>query len=419
MRKCKDYAAGKNDCPDALFLPLRSWQGSGMHADHIRTVLAERALAHGFSLCRVTRPTLANVHANALQRWVSADMQGDMGWMSEEVRLQRRLQPETMLDQVRSVVTLAMRYTPPAYVLDQANASEDNGVISAYAHGEDYHDIMKKRLKALALDLDGLLGKHEQRVFVDTAPVLEHALAASAGLGWQGKHTLTIHRQLGSWFLLGEIFTTAEIEADAPAVNHCGTCTSCIDVCPTGAIVAPYVVDARLCISYLTIEFDGFIPHPLRPLMGNHIYGCDDCQMVCPWNEHARKGTLSLDDLLKPAGENYLPELASLLRLDEDGFRQRFRKSPIRRSRRRGLLRNVAIAMGNSGNVDFVLPLMAALKDVEPLIRGHAAWALAQLAGDQTREGILDALAQADRAEQSADVREEINLAIRHTGVTQ
>jgi epoxyqueuosine reductase len=338
--------------------------------------------------------------------------------MAEDVRLQRRKSPESMLEGVRSIITVAMPYTAPGYSLDEACAATDSGVITAYAHGYDYHDVMKKRLKAMAADLDGLLGKHHQRVFVDTAPVLEHALAESAGLGWQGKHSLTIHRDLGSWFLLGEIFTTAEIEADEPAINHCGTCSACMDVCPTRAIIAPYVVDARLCISYLTIEFDGFIPRNLRPLMGNRIYGCDDCQMVCPWNSYAASQPIMINDLqtdpLEPRGENHLPDLASLLRLDEDGFRQRFRKSPVRRTRRRGLLRNVCIAMGNSGHTGFIDDLVQVLGDNESLIRGHAAWALGQLTREQNMDVIIQLLSDCLGTESNNDVLEEIYASIKY-----
>ena len=375
----------------------------------MKSLIQNMAREHGFALCRVTPPDVDDVHRQALQDWVDSDMQGEMGWMAEEVRLQRRKSPESMLAGVRSVITVAMPYTPPAYTLDDACGASGHGVITAYAHGDDYHDVMKKRLKALAGELDALLGKHDQRVFVDTAPVLEHALAESAGLGWQGKHSLSIHRELGSWFLLGEIFTSAEIEPDEPARNHCGTCSACMDVCPTKAIVAPYVVDARLCISYLTIEFDGFIPHALRPLMGNRIYGCDDCQMVCPWNGHA----VRQDDFLKPRGENHLPDLASLLRLDEDAFRQRFRKSPIKRTKRRGLLRNVCIAMGNSGNAAFVDDLMQVSRDGEPLIRGHAAWALGRLSSAQSRADIAGFLRRCAVTEKNNEVLKEIDLAIR------
>ncbi len=389
-----------------------------MNSDQLKALIHVKASGYGFKLCRVTRPHVSGLHEKALQDWVDTGMQGDMGWMAEDVRLQRRKSPESMLEGVRSIITVAMPYTAPGYSLDEACAATDSGVITAYAHGYDYHDVMKKRLKAMAADLDGLLGKHHQRVFVDTAPVLEHALAESAGLGWQGKHSLTIHRDLGSWFLLGEIFTTAEIEADEPAINHCGTCSACMDVCPTKAIIAPYVVDARLCISYLTIEFDGFIPRHLRPLMGNRIYGCDDCQMVCPWNSYAASQPIMINDLqtdpLEPRGENHLPDLASLLRLDEDGFRQRFRKSPVRRTRRRGLLRNVCIAMGNSGQTGFIDDLVQVLGDNESLIRGHAAWALGQLTREQNMDVIIQLLSDCLATESNNDVLEEIYASIKY-----
>ncbi|OIO72292.1 MAG: tRNA epoxyqueuosine(34) reductase QueG [Zetaproteobacteria bacterium CG1_02_53_45] len=390
-----------------------------MHADEIKSTIRKKASQHGFELCYVTRPAIDSKHALALQKWVEADMQGDMAWMAEASRLQRRKEPQSMLDDVNAVITVAMRYAPPEYALAQACAATDHGVITAYAHGDDYHDVMKKRLKMLAHDLDEELGKHDQRVFVDTAPVLEHALAESAGLGWQGKHTLTIHRELGSWLLLGEIFTTADIAPDEPAINHCGSCSACIDVCPTGAIVAPYVVDARLCISYLTIEYDGFIPRELRPKMGNRIYGCDDCQQICPWNGHARKAVrldeesqLKRADLLNPRGENVLPDLARLLQLDAESFREAYRKSPIKRTKRAGLLRNVCVAMGNSANRGFIPVLLAVLDDDEALIRGHAVWALAKLAGAQERDSLLKAMLDMQASEQDDRVQDELTASI-------
>jgi len=395
-------------------------QCTGMAMDDLKGKIREKAIEHGFKLCRITAPQLDKRHIQGLQNWLDADMQADMNWMAEEVRLQRRKQPESMLSDVQSIITVAMPYTPPAYSLDEACHAEGQGVISAYAHGDDYHDLMKKRLKAFAADLDLMLGKRDQRVFVDTAPVLEHALAEASGLGWQGKHTLTIHRDMGSWFLLGEIFTTANIEVDEAAINHCGSCSACINICPTGAIVAPYVVDARLCISYLTIEYDGFIPHHLRTLMGNRIYGCDDCQMVCPWNSHASQVTLRLhdqnewNDPLKPRGENHLPDLASLLHLDDDGFRKLFRKSPIKRSKRAGLLRNVCIAMGNSGNTLFVDDLITVLADDEILIRGHAAWALGRLSDTENYHRIGIELSYCSQREEDSEALDEMNVTIEY-----
>jgi epoxyqueuosine reductase len=381
-----------------------------MESDGLKALIRAKALEHGFDLCRFARPDVSELHQSGYQAWVAAGMHGDMGWMAEESRVERRKRPDSMLDDVQAVITVGMRHTPPPYSLESAESEQGRGVIASYAHGNDYHDLVKKRLKALARDLDEVLGKHAQRVYVDTAPVLEHALAENAGLGWQGKHSLTINKKQGSWMMLGEVFTTAEIEPDKPADNHCGTCTACMDICPTKAIVAPYVVDARLCISYLTIEFDGFIPRELRSLMGNHIFGCDDCQMVCPWNRYA---VAPDPDLLVPREENLLPELTSLLQLDDEAFRQRFRKSPVKRTGRGGLLRNVCIAMGNSGDAGYVPALAAALTDTEALIRGHTAWALGQLASRANYGQIGAALEQRKQHENDVNVLEEITLSIR------
>lgn len=380
-----------------------------MESDGLKALIRAKALEHGFDLCRFARPDVREPHQSGYQTWVTAEMYGDMDWMAEEVRAERRKQPGSMLDDVQTVITVGIRHTPPPYSLKEAESGRGRGVIASYAHGDDYHEAVKKRLKALARDLDALLGPHDQRVYVDTAPVLEHALAENAGLGWQGKHSLTINRETGSWMMLGEVFTTAEIEPDKPANNHCGTCTACMDICPTKAIVAPYVVDARLCISYLTIEFDGFIPRKLRPLMGNHIFGCDDCQMVCPWNRRAHAPD---PDLLAPHEKNVLPELAGLLRLDDEAFRQRFRKSPVKRTGRGGLLRNVCIAMGNSGDAGFVPALTDALMDEEALIRGHTAWALGQLATRDNHRQIGTVLEQGKQREHDANALEEIELSI-------
>jgi len=331
------------------------------------------AQSHGFALCAFTRPHINTLDQESLDRWIDAKMYGDMDYMAEEVRTYRRKNPADMLENIKTVISLGMPYSAP----DDSKATPQQGVIASYARGDDYHELMKKKLKALARDLDVLLGEHGQRVYVDTAPVLEHALAAKGGLAWQGKHSLSINREYGSWFFLAELFTTANIEPDSQATLHCGTCTDCIPACPTSAIVSPYVVDARLCISYLTIEFNGFIPEKLRKPMGNRIFGCDDCQTVCPWNS---KVEVPQTDFLKPREDTFLPNLAMLLRLDDEGFRQMFRKSAIKRTKRAGLLRNVCIAMGNSGDISFVSQLLGVLKDNEPLIRGHAVWALGQLA---------------------------------------
>ncbi|MDX8409823.1 MAG: tRNA epoxyqueuosine(34) reductase QueG [Mariprofundales bacterium] len=324
----------------------------------------------GFDYCGISRPKVSERDSSALQQWVEAGMHADMAWMAEPLRLARRQAPQTMLAGIRSVISVGLRYTPP---LPAPAADATPGIISAYAAGDDYHIVMKKRLKQLARALDQRLGQHDQRLFVDTAPVLEHALAAAGGIGWQGKHTLTLNRHGGSWMLLGELFTTAKLVPDAPATNHCGSCNACITSCPTNAIVAPFVVDARRCISWLTIEYDGVIPLHLRPAMGGRIYGCDDCQMVCPWSGKAEH--LS-HDLLQPRPENIAPPLTEILQLDETRFHQRFRKSPIKRSGRTRLLRNACVAAGNSGDKATISPLLELLTDPQPLIRSHAIWAL-------------------------------------------
>ncbi len=372
------------------------------------------ACEQGFDLCCFTKPAFSSQHKIQLDSWVAAGMHGEMSYMAEETRVERRKQPESMLESIKTVIALGMKHVPPPYSLDEAEEVKSSGVIAAYAHGDDYHDVMKKRLKAFARDLDELLGTHDQRVYVDTAPVLEHALAERAGLGWQGKHTLTIHREHGSYLMLGELFTTAEIEPDEPTSFHCGSCTACIDVCPTQAIVAPFVVDARLCISYLTIEYRGFIPEKLRPLMGNRIYGCDDCQLVCPWNQKAE--VIELDHL-QPRHENILPALSALFELNEEGFRERFRKSPMKRPGRAGLLRNVAIAMGNSQNIAFVPQLLIALHDNEALIRGHSAWALAQLFPYAMDGEIINQLTYHSHQEKNNEVLDELHLALKNIGV--
>jgi len=387
-----------------------------MQSAELKLLIRARAERHGFELCSFTQPRFPEKHPQGLDSWVIAGMYGDMGYMAEESRVERRKAPEMMMEGVRTVVSVGMRHAPPPYSLTEVESKRGRGVIASYAYGDDYHDIMKKRLKALARDLDELLGAHDQRVYVDTAPVLEHALAEEGGLGWQGKHTLTINRKHGSYLMLGEIFTTAEIEPDEPAGFHCGSCSACIDVCPTKAIVAPFVVDARRCISYLTIEYKGSVPHELRPLMGNRIFGCDDCQMVCPWNRKAEPLTL---DHLEPKETNILPELAELFTLDDEGFRERFRKSPIKRTGRAGLLRNVAIAMGNSGRREFIPLLINALDDGSPLIREHSAWAIAEIVrkNPQSFDGEIAAKLEYHAGHESDDdVKRELRLAIEAPG---
>jgi len=383
---------------------------SATKMESLKGEIRSLALEYGFELCHFAQPAIASPEAEKLDDWIAAGMHGDMAYMAEAERTARRKAPESMLEGVQTVICLGMRHTPPLYSLDEANGAKEQGVIAAYAQGDDYHEVMKKRLKQLAQALDKLLGTHAQRVYVDTAPVLEHALAASGGLGWQGRHSLTISRHYGSWLMLGEIFTSAAIAPDAPASFHCGSCHACLDICPTRAIVAPFMVDSRRCISYLTIEYRGFIPHELRPLIGNRIFGCDDCQAICPWNRHA---TAPEPDLLRPRGENIMPTLASLLALDEAAFRVRFRHSPVRRTGRAGLIRNVAIAAGNSGDCSLLPLLLPLLDDGEPLVRGHVAWSAQQLVDATNWFFVAAALAARADREEDERVHAEIDRSLQ------
>jgi epoxyqueuosine reductase len=320
----------------------------------------------------VTRPD-AIPHANeALARFIADGCHGDMGWLAANPA--RRSDPRTLWRDVRSIVMLGVNYAPgrdPLAILQERT----RGAISVYAQGDDYHDVIKPRLKALARWLVAQAGG-DVKVFVDTAAVMEKPLAASAGLGWQGKHTNLVARGFGSWLFLGAIFTTLELLADAAETDHCGACRACLDVCPTAAFPSPYRLDARRCISYLTIEHKGPIPRELRPLMGNRIYGCDDCLAVCPWNKFAHQGREA-----KLAAREALvaPRLADLAALDDSAFRTLFAKSPVKRIGRDRFVRNVLIAIGNSGEPTLAAAAEARLDDASPLVRGAAVWALGRL----------------------------------------
>lgn len=307
-----------------------------------------------------------------LERFIADGAHGEMIWL--ETTAARRVSPDALWPDVRSVIMLGMNYGPdedPLAVLQQ----KDRGAISVYARGEDYHELIKSRLKALARWLIEIAGG-DVKVFVDTAAVMEKPLAASAGLGWQGKHTNLVSREFGSWLFLGSIFTTLDLPKDDAEPNHCGNCSACLDVCPTAAFPAPYRLDARRCISYLTIEHKGPIPRELRPLIGNRIYGCDDCLAVCPWNKFAQAGheaKLAARDALRA------PKLAELAQLDDAGFRALFTKSGAKRTGRDRFMRNVLIAIGNSGDVSLVPEAQRLLDDASPLVRGAAVWALSRL----------------------------------------
>jgi epoxyqueuosine reductase len=307
-----------------------------------------------------------------LQQFLTDGWHGDMDWM--ESTAERRGAPSALWPDVRSIVMLGINYGPDGDPL-AALAHIDRGVISTYAQGQDYHELIKPRLKQLARWLIENAGG-EVKVFVDTAAVMEKPLAASAGLGWQGKHTNLVSRQFGSWLFLGAIFTTLDLPADEAETDACGTCRACIDICPTAAFPSPYRLDARRCISYLTIEHKGPIPRSLRPLMGNRIYGCDDCLAVCPWNKFAVRGR----EAKLAARENLrAPPLSELVRLDDAQFREAFAKTALKRTGRDRFVRNVLIAIGNSGDASLAGEAERLLNDASPLVRGAAVWALSRL----------------------------------------
>jgi epoxyqueuosine reductase len=308
---------------------------------------------------------------------VAEGAHGDMGWMAET--LERRADPRTLWPQARSLIMLGLNYGPaedPRAVL----AQRTKGAISVYARAEDYHEVIKPRLKriarALLAEATARGVSADVKVFVDTAPLMEKPLAAAAGLGWQGKHTNLVSRDLGSWLFLGAIATTLELAPTPPERDHCGSCRACLDACPTAAFPAPYVIDARRCISYLTIEHKGPIPLELRPLMGNRIYGCDDCLAACPWNKFAVAGR---EAKLAARAENDAPDLAELVTLDDAGFRARFPKSAIKRVGRDRFVRNVLIAIGNSGDAGLRGLVEARLEDEAEVVREAAGWALGRL----------------------------------------
>jgi epoxyqueuosine reductase len=336
--------------------------------------LTREARALGFDCVGVTDPDAIAQAAQHFQEFLDAGAHGDMDWLA--ARPERRADPRVLWDGVRSVIMLGVNYGPdqnPLAIL----AQRSKGAISVYAQGDDYHDLIKKRLKALARWLVTATGA-EVKVFVDTAAVMEKPLAQAAGLGWQGKHTNLVSREFGSWLFLGAIYTTLDLPRDERDADHCGSCQACLDICPTAAFPAPYKLDARRCISYLTIESKGPIPHEFRKAIGNRIYGCDDCLAVCPWNKFAQTGR---ETKLAARGELRAPPLADFARLDDASFRARFTKSPVKRIGRDRFIRNVLIAIGNSNDAALAREAERLLDDESPLVRGAAVWALSQLMG--------------------------------------
>jgi len=352
-------------------------------------MIGREARLAGFAAVAVTTPDAIPLAPGRLRQFVADAFHGSMGWMADT--LERRAAPRTLWPEVRSIIVLAMNYAPdddPRAVLEQP----DRGAISVYARNRDYHDVIKGRLKEIAGRIVARTGG-DVKVFVDTAPVMEKPLAEAAGIGWQGKHTNLVSREFGSWLFLGSIFTTADIPPDTAEEDHCGSCRACLDACPTDAFPAPYRLDARRCISYLTIENKGPIPHEFRAAIGNRIYGCDDCLAACPWNKFAQEASeaklIARDDLRAPP-------LAELLMLDEKAFRTFFSGSPVKRIGRDRFLRNVLISAGNSGDAALAGRCRALLDDASPLVRGAAVWALSRLIDRDEFAALADSKAERD-----------------------
>ena len=356
-----------------------------------------RAREAGFETVRVTTPDAIPLAGDKLMTFIARGRHGDMDWMEDTA--ERRRDPRALWGEARSVIVLGLNYGPdsdPMEALSQAS----NGVISVYARGKDYHDLVKKKLKQVAGWLHRETGA-EVKVFVDTAPVMEKPLAEASGAGWQGKHTNLVSRDFGSWLFLGSIFTTLELAPDEPGEDHCGACRACLDICPTDAFPSPYQLDARRCISYLTIEHKGHIAPVFREAIGNRIFGCDDCLAVCPWNKFAR---VSREARFSARAETDNPPLADLLTLDDAGFRARFAGTPVKRTGRDRFIRNVLIAAGNSGEAALCDPVTRLLDDVSPLVRAMAVWAASRLLGAEAFSRLRE---RHESAEGDADVRRE------------
>jgi epoxyqueuosine reductase len=340
--------------------------------DDPKALIRDRALRLGFDAVGFCRAELGPEARARLTDFLAAGQHGDMGWLA--TRTEQRSQPRALWPEARSVIALGLSYAPEGDPLETLSRP-DRGNISVYARNRDYHDVVKGRLKHLAQYVAGQFGEGV-KVFVDTAPVMEKPLAARAGVGWQGKHSNLVSRTHGSWLFLGEVYTSLELQPDAPHQDRCGSCTRCLAACPTDAFPAPYRLDATRCISYLTIEHRGPIPHALRPAMGNRIYGCDDCLAVCPWNRFA---AATHEPKLRARAELTAPRLAELAGLDEAGFRAKFSGSPIKRIGRNRLVRNVLIAMGNAGDRSLIGPATRLLDDPDPVVAEAAAWAVERL----------------------------------------
>ncbi|MBY3037509.1 MULTISPECIES: tRNA epoxyqueuosine(34) reductase QueG [Rhizobium] len=368
--------------------------------DNLTEFVRAESAAKGFDLCRITRPDAIPQAKERLGQFIDAGRHGTMDWMAET--RDRRGDPRTLWSEVRSVVVFGLNYAPdedPRGILDKP----DKAAISVYARNRDYHDVIKGRLKEIATRFAARAGA-DVKVFVDTAPVMEKPLAEAAGLGWQGKHTNLVSRVHGSWLFLGTMFTTADLVIDEAETDHCGSCRACLDICPTAAFPAPYQIDARRCISYLTIEHKGPIDADLRGLIGNRIYGCDDCLAACPWNKFASSAS---EMKLKTREDLKEPSIAFLLTLDDATFRTFFSGSPVKRIGRDRFIRNVLIAAGNSGDKALIGPCRGLSEDPSPVVRGMAVWALSRL----MEAGEFAAFAAQRADERDDDVLNEWRLA--------
>lgn len=334
-----------------------------------KNVILEKALALGFDVAKVGTPVSMAAY---LEQWIALGYHGEMTWMANKAHI--RSDPKALWPEVESIIAVGLNYAPDHNPLENLEHA-DRGNISVYARGDDYHDVLKKKLKQLGRWLAETYNC-ELKVFVDTAPVMEKPLAANAGLGWQGKHTNLVSKDYGSWLFLGIIYTNLPLPPDAPEPDHCGSCRKCLDICPTKAFPAPYQLDARKCISYLTIEHKGAIPHEFRNAIGNRIYGCDDCLSVCPWNKFAKESQTAQ---FHARTELTLPKLEELLTLNDTTFRERFRKSPIKRIGVNRFLRNVLIAAGNSDDKTLVPHIQPFLTHEDTILAEAAAWGIAEL----------------------------------------
>jgi epoxyqueuosine reductase len=370
----------------------------------LKSALAREAKTLGFDCVGVTDPGALGEAGKHFQKFLETGAHGDMDWLAANP--ERRMDPRALWPGVRSIIMLGVNYGPSDNPLALL-AQRTRGAISAYAQGDDYHDVIKKRLKTLARWLAATTGD-EVKVFVDTAAVMEKPLAQAAGIGWQGKHTNLVSREFGSWLFLGAIFTASDLPRDEADIDHCGSCTACQDICPTAAFPAPYKLDARRCISYLTIENKGPIPHEFRKAIGNRIYGCDDCLAVCPWNKFAQEGR---EQKLAARAELRAPSLSELVRLDDAAFRALFSKSPVKRIGRDRFVRNVLIAIGNSGDAALAVEAERLLGDKSPLVRGAAVWALSQLTEQQA---FAELAAKTSGREADQTVRAEWTYASAH-----